>query len=129
MSAPSQGAAALGYLRLAAPGRPACPPPECTTSYGVDLVFAGRHDEAVPQFCQALRTSPGIPFAHWGLGGALFMRGRYEEALAEFRAAFDYSYGGVPQPGEALTAVRAIDSGEASAADSVTSDCPIVART
>ena len=43
--------------------------------YGVDPDFRGRYDEAIAQLHKALRTSPEIPFAHWMLSDAFFMKG------------------------------------------------------
>ena len=51
---------------------------------GMALTFAGRGDEAVAPFNEALRLSPRDPFNfawHYFLASALFVAGRYEEAL------------------------------------------------
>jgi tetratricopeptide (TPR) repeat protein len=51
---------------------------------GMALTFAGRGDEAVAPFNEALRLSPRDPFNfawHYLLAFALFVAGRYDEAL------------------------------------------------
>jgi adenylate cyclase len=51
---------------------------------GLALTFSGRGDEAVAPFNEALRLSPRDPFNfawHYLLAFALFVAGRYEEAL------------------------------------------------
>jgi len=52
---------------------------------GLALASSGRGDEAVPPLGEALRLSPRAPFNflwHYFMGFALFVAGRYEEALA-----------------------------------------------
>lgn len=51
---------------------------------GLALAFSGRGDEAAPPFNEALRLSPRDQFNflwHYLMGFALFIAGRYQEAL------------------------------------------------
>ena len=54
--------------------------------YGMDLVSAGRDDEAMVQFRKALRG--GLPFAHGDISAILFRKAKYEESLAEMKAYY-----------------------------------------
>ena len=67
--------------------------------YADDLMFAGRDNEAMVQYHKALRTSSGLPFAHWGLSAILFREAKYEESLVEMKAY----YAGDREVEEALT--------------------------
>lgn len=49
--------------------------------HGVDLVFVRRYDDAIAQFRDALRTSPGLHFAQTDLWLSLHQKGMYPEAL------------------------------------------------
>ncbi|PWT86692.1 MAG: hypothetical protein C5B57_00595 [Blastocatellia bacterium] len=49
----------------------------------VQLIAAGRQDEAMPHLRQAL---PGAPRAHYTMGVVLFERGQADEAIAELQA-------------------------------------------
>jgi tetratricopeptide (TPR) repeat protein len=69
------------------------------TLHAALLEYTGRYDEAIVQFRKALRTSPGFPGAHWMLSIALFMKGLYEESLAEIKTY----YAGDREVEEALT--------------------------
>ena len=55
--------------------------PSFKRSYGVDLYFVRRYDEAIVQLQSALKTSPDLPFAHCVLGNAFNMKGIPEQAL------------------------------------------------
>ncbi len=65
------------------------------------LESAGRDDEAIVQMRKLLRTSPQNPMAHWLLSVALWRKAKYEESLAEMKAA--YSSMGDREVEEALT--------------------------
>lgn len=54
---------------------------------GVAAFKAGRHDEAVAEFQEAIRIDSRIVQAHCNLGAALGAKGLQEEAIAEFKAA------------------------------------------
>ena len=54
---------------------------------GVAAFKAGRHDEAIREFREALRINSKVVQAHCNLGAALGAKGLQEEAIAEFRAA------------------------------------------
>lgn len=51
---------------------------------GVVLVQAGRVDEGISRFREALRIDPTYPDVHIDLGNALNARGAFDEAVAEF---------------------------------------------
>ena len=51
--------------------------------HGVVLMFARRYDDAIVQFRNALRTTPNLSFAQWGLWRALHLKQMYAEALEE----------------------------------------------
>jgi tetratricopeptide (TPR) repeat protein len=56
--------------------------------YGMNLRRAGRHDEAIVQLQNALKTSPGLPFAHCGLWWSLRDLDRHADALTEARECY-----------------------------------------
>ncbi|MSP88457.1 MAG: tetratricopeptide repeat protein [Alphaproteobacteria bacterium] len=54
------------------------------------LTFAGRAEDALPHIERALRMEVYHPFWYYGVrGNALFMLGRYEEAVADYRRALE----------------------------------------
>lgn len=57
------------------------------TNLGFAFDEAGRSDEAIAEYEQALRVEPGFATAHRNLGVALLRRGRVEEAAAHLSAA------------------------------------------
>ena len=54
---------------------------------GVALDDAGKTDEAIVHYHEALRLQPGLAEAHTNLGAALAEKGRTEEAIAQYREA------------------------------------------
>jgi tetratricopeptide (TPR) repeat protein len=54
-----------------------------------DLDLAGKHDEAIAVYTRALGIDPQSFDAHYGLGRALDLAGRYEEARQHFAVAID----------------------------------------
>lgn len=56
--------------------------------FGWQLVYLGRHEEAIEQLQKVLRTEPNFPAAHQGLWGAFYQKRRYEEALVEAKNFF-----------------------------------------
>ncbi len=68
----------------------------CTTNnsaahnaYGNFLVDAGRTDEAIAQYREAIRIRPGLASAHFNLAAALASTGAVEDAMAAYRATID----------------------------------------
>jgi len=55
--------------------------------YGWNLMYAGRHDDAIVQFRNAIRTSPNAS-AHLGLWQGFHQKRMYEEALVEAKKSF-----------------------------------------
>jgi serine/threonine-protein kinase len=51
--------------------------------YAVDLVFVGRHDDAIAAARKALRAQPDAEVARYALWAAFFCQGMFGEALAE----------------------------------------------
>ncbi len=49
--------------------------------YAIDLCFVRRYDEAIKACQDALKIEPGYSFAMGQLGFALYMKGKYKEAL------------------------------------------------
>ncbi len=56
--------------------------------YGWHLVYLQRYEKAIAQFRDVLATVPDFSSAHMGLWGAFYMKGMWEEALAEARKFF-----------------------------------------
>jgi TolB-like protein/Tfp pilus assembly protein PilF len=56
--------------------------------YGWHLIYLRRYDDALAQLCKTIKFEPDFPAAHMGLWGAFYMKGMYEEALAEAKAFF-----------------------------------------
>jgi Flp pilus assembly protein TadD len=54
---------------------------------GLALANAGRVDEAIAEYRESLRLTPGYMDAHNNLGSALVKLGKYAEAASEFREA------------------------------------------
>ena len=55
--------------------------------YGVDLILVRRYDDAIAQFRDARRLAPGNAVVHTGLEDAFYLKGMYEEAFEEKKAA------------------------------------------
>jgi Flp pilus assembly protein TadD len=53
--------------------------------YGLELFRAGRNDEAIPHFVEAVRFSPGSATARVNLAAALSRRGDFEAAVEQLR--------------------------------------------
>jgi len=51
------------------------------------LASQGKLDEAIYQFRESIRISPGYAKAYNNLGNALLYQGRLEEAIASYREA------------------------------------------
>ena len=66
---------------------------EALTAFVID----GDAEGALGTYEQLLTVNPNIPLAHTGLGNVLFMLGRWEEALDEFRTAAELSPFGASQ--------------------------------
>jgi tetratricopeptide (TPR) repeat protein len=56
--------------------------------------LAGKQDEAIALFQQALKQAPDSYAAHYGIGRALDLAGRYDEARAHFAKAIDVAQEG-----------------------------------
>jgi tetratricopeptide (TPR) repeat protein len=54
---------------------------------GDDLMVAGRHQEAIEQYEQALRIAPDSAEGHQSLGTVFLQAGRIEEAIAQYEQA------------------------------------------
>ncbi|MGB6193603.1 MAG: tetratricopeptide repeat protein [Terracidiphilus sp.] len=54
--------------------------------------YAGRYDESVRYYRDALASAPGFVLANWGLGRSLGREGKYSEAIADLRR-FNSVYG------------------------------------
>lgn len=54
--------------------------------------YAGRYDESVRYYRDALASAPGSVLANWGLGRSLGREGKYSEAIADLRR-FNSIYG------------------------------------
>jgi adenylate cyclase len=62
------------------------------TSYGKNLVFAGRPEEAIPLFQKAIRLNPvGTTNLYLNLGHALRMTGKFDEAVSAYRKSLQRS--------------------------------------
>ena len=59
--------------------------------YAVSLNFAGRSEEAIPLFKKTIRLNPVGSYNNYlsnqNMGNALFMTGRYEEAVSAYKIA------------------------------------------
>jgi TolB-like protein len=58
-------------------------------SYGYQLSFVARFDEAISEMKQALELDPLAPNKHQSLAATLYRAGRYDEALQRFREVPD----------------------------------------
>ncbi len=56
---------------------------------GLALAAAGRYEEAIPHYQQALQARPDSLEAHYELGRALTLLGRFEEAIEHYRRAVE----------------------------------------
>jgi TolB-like protein/tetratricopeptide (TPR) repeat protein len=56
--------------------------------YAVDLVFVGRHDDAIATARNALRAQPDAEVARYALWAAFFCKGMSREALAEDKGRY-----------------------------------------
>lgn len=76
------------HLAAAAPS-PSAKPRDAAAigDVGLDLVKAGRVDEGMEKYREALAIDPSLAPLHNNLGAALATRGRVAEALAEFQEA------------------------------------------
>lgn len=63
------------------------------SNLGSALDDAGKSDEAMPLFLEALRIGPHDPDAYYNMGTALMKLGRLEEAIESFRAAIRFKPG------------------------------------
>jgi tetratricopeptide (TPR) repeat protein len=55
--------------------------PFIITFYAIDLQLIRKYDESISEFYNALKIEPNYPFAAGNLANALYMKGRYKEAL------------------------------------------------
>jgi len=61
-------------------------------NYAISLDFACRSEEAIPLFQKAIRLNPFGPMSYYHqFGNALFMTGRYEEAISAYKKALQRS--------------------------------------
>jgi tetratricopeptide (TPR) repeat protein len=72
----------------------------CTTNndtaennLGTDLLAAGKVDDAITHFRNALRIEPEDADSHYSLGTALLQKGSIDEAIAEFQGALQIEPG------------------------------------
>ena len=70
--------------------------PDAHNSYGRALAVAGRLDEAIAQYEEALRLAPELADAHLNLALALRQAGRQQEADAHYREAMRLNPPGPP---------------------------------
>jgi adenylate cyclase len=62
--------------------------PSALGTYAGSLCFAGRPEEAIPLYQKAIRLNPfGPSYLHWQFGVALWMTGRFEEAVSAHKKA------------------------------------------
>lgn len=61
--------------------------PVAQNNLGMALAFAGRVDEALTHFREALSLDPGRPLSHYNLGFTLAHQGKYPEAIGYLREA------------------------------------------
>ena len=61
--------------------------PVAQNNLGMALAFAGRVDEALGHFREALRLDPGRPLSHYNIGYTLAQQGKYAEAMGYLREA------------------------------------------
>ena len=54
---------------------------------GTTLTNARRYDQAIEQLRKTVDMDPGFYYTHWTLGNALELKGRNEEAIAEYKKA------------------------------------------
>jgi tetratricopeptide (TPR) repeat protein len=62
---------------------------------GLQFFSKGKHDDAIKEYQEAIRSDPKLAAAHNNLGSTYFAAGRFEEAAAAFRRAceLDSGYG------------------------------------
>ncbi|MDQ5845813.1 MAG: tetratricopeptide repeat protein, partial [Acidobacteriota bacterium] len=62
---------------------------------GLQFFSKGKHDDAIKEYEEAIRSDPKLAAAHNNLGSTYFAAGRFEEAAAAFRRAseLDSGYG------------------------------------
>jgi tetratricopeptide (TPR) repeat protein len=62
---------------------------------GLQFFSKGKHDDAIKEYQDAIRSDPKLAAAHNNLGSTYFAAGRFEEAAAAFRRAgeLDSEYG------------------------------------
>jgi serine/threonine protein kinase/Flp pilus assembly protein TadD len=82
---PPRPAERLRFAAVVAALRPTIP--GARVNLGNVLHDAGRTDEAIAEYREALRLKKGYGLAHNGLGNALKAKGRTDEAIAEFQEA------------------------------------------
>ncbi len=64
--------------------------PKVYNNLGVALVAAGRHDEAVQAFKQAVRLRPEFAEARFNLAAEMRKAGRHEEAVANYESGLQF---------------------------------------
>ncbi len=89
MSPRAHPRAALALAVTLAALAAAAPPLRAQADAGREALRAGRYDEAVDRYGEALRTDAGNVAARTGLIEALLARGRYEDAIRAGREAPD----------------------------------------
>ena len=86
----ARGAAKPGVLRAATPEERKA---AALVEKGLKEFAAGRFEQAVAQYAEALRAHPRYAAAHNNMGGAHFALGRNDEAVAAFKRAIEIEPG------------------------------------